>query len=101
MLTSRMVGPLATGCSPAYSSDVPGLVATGDIAPSRTGHITSLAVARSHRKLGIASKLMAQAHRQMEEVFGAKYSSLHVRVGNKAAIHLYTETLGYKARVSS
>ena len=32
----------------------------------------------------------------MEEVFGAKYSSLHVRVTNSAAFHLYNETLGYK-----
>ncbi|KAF6259153.1 hypothetical protein COO60DRAFT_1626189 [Scenedesmus sp. NREL 46B-D3] len=31
----------------------------------------------------------------MEEVFGAEYVSLHVRVSNKGAIHLYTETLGY------
>ncbi len=31
----------------------------------------------------------------MEEVFGASFSSLHVRVGNKAAFHLYNETLGY------
>lgn len=32
----------------------------------------------------------------MEEVFGAEYVSLHVRVSNKGAIHLYTETLGYQ-----
>lgn len=29
--------------------------------PKRNGHITSLAVLRSHRKLGIATKLMTQA----------------------------------------
>ena len=125
------------------------------------GHITSLAVARTHRKLGLASRLMnaarehplmpggLQGHRRlsnscaafarelpgfvegrgrysgvqgshqahssppgpapppllpapaaadnaMQEVFGAHYSSLHVRVGNKAALHLYKETLGYQ-----
>lgn len=60
------------------------------------GHITSLAVARTHRKLGLATKLMAAAHRAMEEVFDARYSSLHVRVTNRAAFHLYTETLGYR-----
>jgi len=60
------------------------------------GHITSLAVARSHRKLGLATKLMHAAHRAMAEVFDAEYSSLHVRITNKAAIHLYTETLGYE-----
>ncbi|KAI7844818.1 hypothetical protein COHA_001697 [Chlorella ohadii] len=60
------------------------------------GHITSLAVARTHRKLGLATKLMTAAHRAMEEVFGAHYCSLHVRVTNRGAFHLYTETLGYK-----
>lgn len=32
----------------------------------------------------------------MADVFGAKYCSLHVRVGNAGAFHLYSETLGYK-----
>lgn len=32
----------------------------------------------------------------MKEVFKAKYSSLHVRVTNKGAFHLYNETLGYE-----
>lgn len=59
------------------------------------GHITSLAVARSHRKQGIAARLMRATHRAMEEVFGAEYVSLHVRVSNRGAIHLYTDTLGY------
>jgi len=62
------------------------------------GHITSLSVLRSHRKLGIASRLMEAAHSAMRDVFGAIYVSLHVRVTNKAAFHLYTETLGYKIR---
>ncbi|GMH40198.1 hypothetical protein BSKO_08102 [Bryopsis sp. KO-2023] len=60
------------------------------------GHITSLAVARTHRKLGLATKLMNAAHHAMEEVFDAEYSSLHVRVTNLGAIHLYSDTLGYK-----
>ena len=59
------------------------------------GHITSLSVARTHRKLGLATTLMTAAHRAMQEVFGAKYASLHVRVSNKGAFHLYKETLGY------
>lgn len=59
------------------------------------GHITSLAVARTHRKLGLASKLMQSAHKAMAEVFGAHYVSLHVRVTNQAAYHLYRESLGY------
>jgi len=31
----------------------------------------------------------------MAEVFGAKFASLHVRVTNRGAFHLYNETLGY------
>ncbi|GIL79114.1 hypothetical protein Vretimale_16665 [Volvox reticuliferus] len=60
------------------------------------GHITSVAVARTHRKLGLATKLMNATHKAMEEVFGAKYVSLHVRETNKVAVHLYTQTLGYQ-----
>lgn len=110
------------------------------------GHITSLAVARTHRKLGVATKLMEAARashthsscfliivlqtrtsfrtseigdlceywqcptcigasfvadRAMEEVFGSVYASLHVRVMNKGAFHLYTETLGYQCAPQS
>ena len=70
---------------------------TGDTAPGAIphGHVTSLAVARTHRRLGIASKLMGAAHTAMRDVFGAKYASLHVRVGNAAAVALYTRSLGY------
>ncbi len=32
----------------------------------------------------------------MVETFSAQYVSLHVRVSNKAAIHLYRDTLGFK-----
>ncbi len=60
------------------------------------GHITSLAVLRTHRKLGLATKLMSAAQNGMEQVFGAEYVSLHVRKSNRAAFNLYTETLGYK-----
>jgi N-alpha-acetyltransferase 10/11 len=31
----------------------------------------------------------------MEKVFGARYASLHVRAGNRGALHLYVDTLGY------
>ena len=80
-------------------------------------------MARTHRKLGLASKLMQSARKlqttelfaerqqgwtevptpsafaadkAMAEVFGAHYVSLHVRVTNQAAYHLYKETLGYE-----
>ncbi|XP_014749520.1 PREDICTED: N-alpha-acetyltransferase 10 [Sturnus vulgaris] len=49
------------------------------------GHITSLAVKRSHRRLGLAQKLMDQASRAMIENFNAKYVSLHVRKKNRPA----------------
>ena len=62
----------------------------------RHGHITSLAVLRTHRKCGIATNLMKQAHARMQESFGASYCSLHVRYTNMAAFHLYSQTLGYK-----
>lgn len=32
----------------------------------------------------------------MQDVFGAKYVSLHVRVTNQGAHHLYTQSLGYE-----
>jgi hypothetical protein len=32
----------------------------------------------------------------MEEVFGAEYVSLHVRVTNRVAFHLYTTSLKYE-----
>lgn len=60
------------------------------------GHITSLAVRRTHRRLGLARKLMDQASRAMVENFNAKYVSLHVRVSNRAALHLYKESLGFE-----
>jgi len=47
-------------------------------AESPHGHITSLAVLRTHRKLGIASKLMSASMAVMEETFDAEYVSLHV-----------------------
>lgn len=59
------------------------------------GHITSLAVKRSFRRLGLAQKLMDQASRAMVECFNAKYVSLHVRKSNRAALHLYTNTLRF------
>lgn len=60
------------------------------------GHITSLAILRQYRKLGLATKLMEAAHQAMKEVFRAEYVSLHVRVGNQGALHLYKDTLGYQ-----
>jgi len=65
-------------------------------AESPHGHITSLAVLRSHRKLGIASKLMRASMAVMDETFEAEYVSLHVRYTNRAAFTLYSQTLGFE-----
>ncbi|KAI8970254.1 acyl-CoA N-acyltransferase [Mycotypha africana] len=59
------------------------------------GHITSLSVMRTYRRLGLAQKLMTQATSQMATVFGAHYVSLHVRKTNRAAIGLYRDTLKF------
>jgi len=60
------------------------------------GHITSLSVMRTHRRLGLAEKLMRQSQKAMVEAFSAKYVSLHVRVSNQAALHLYRDTLQFE-----
>ncbi len=62
------------------------------------GHITSLAVLRSHRKMGIATKLMKAAQQAMQDVYDADYVSLHVRVGNRAALTLYRDILSYEVQ---
>jgi ribosomal protein S18 acetylase RimI-like enzyme len=60
------------------------------------GHITSLAVLRTHRRQGLATKLMQASQRDMHECYQAEFCSLHVRKSNQAAFHLYSETLKYK-----
>ena len=60
------------------------------------GHVTSVSVLRSARKLGVATGLMKQSMRAAEDVFGGKYISLHVRCTNEAALALYHTNLGYK-----
>lgn len=74
----------------------------------------------SHRKLGLATKLMqaagtlplpfsaargvafklisspgSDAEQAMMSNYDAAFVSLHVRVSNRAALHLYTNTLGF------
>ncbi|KAK2812711.1 N-terminal acetyltransferase A complex catalytic subunit ard1 [Arthroderma sp. PD_2] len=60
------------------------------------GHITSLSVMRTHRRLGIAERLMRMSQRAMAESHKAHYVSLHVRVSNTAALRLYRDTLGFE-----
>lgn len=59
------------------------------------GHITSVAVKRSCRRLGLAQKMMTQSYRAMVENFQAQYVSLHVRKSNRAALHLYRDALTF------
>lgn len=61
-----------------------------------SGHITSLSVMRTHRRLGLAEKLMRQSSRAMREYYGARQCSLHVRCSNEAAIGLYSGRLGFE-----
>ena len=62
------------------------------------GHITSISVLRTYRRLGVASKLMNHALNMMQEYFDADYVSLHVRVSNRPALHLYHNNLGFDVR---
>lgn len=68
---------------------------------NRHGHITSLAVKRSHRRLGLAQKLMNQASLAMVECFqvlqyfikyydgSSVYNNLNPAVLSKHYIYLY------------
>lgn len=60
------------------------------------GHITSLSVMRTYRRMGLAEKLMRQALFALREVYQAEYVSLHVRQSNRAALHLYRDTLEFE-----
>ena len=70
-----------------------------DIKPGEIqGHITSISVLRTYRRLGVASKLMNHALNMMQEYFDADFVSLHVRVSNRPALHLYHNNLGFDVR---
>ena len=60
------------------------------------GHITSLSVMRTYRRMGLAEKLMSQALYSLCESFKAQYVSLHVRKSNRAALHLYRDSLSFE-----
>ena len=62
------------------------------------GHVTSISVLRTYRRLGIANKLMLQAQKAMKDTFQAQYISLHVRKSNRAALSLYRDTLGFTVK---
>lgn len=60
------------------------------------GHITSISILRSHRRMGIASKLMKQTLNSMRDLYSSKYCSLHVRATNTPAFNLYHKVLGFE-----
>ncbi|EIM88060.1 acyl-CoA N-acyltransferase [Stereum hirsutum FP-91666 SS1] len=62
------------------------------------GHVTSISVLRSYRRLGLAKKLMIQSQEAMATVYKASYVSLHVRRSNRAALGLYRDTLGFTVK---
>ena len=62
------------------------------------GHITSISILRTYRRLGVASKLMNHALNMMQEYFDADFVSLHVRVSNRPALLLYHNNLGFDIR---
>jgi len=62
------------------------------------GHVTSISVLRSYRRLGLAKRLMIQSQESMATVFRASYVSLHVRKSNRAALSLYRDTLGFTVK---
>lgn len=63
---------------------------------TENGHVTSLAVRREFRKLGIAKKLMEQLHMAMIETLSLKKVTLNVWRSNVAALNLYQKCLGYE-----
>ena len=60
------------------------------------GHITSISVLRTYRRLGIASKLMNHAINMMKEYYDADFVTLHVRRNNRPALNLYQKSLGFE-----
>ncbi|TCD70411.1 N-terminal acetyltransferase A complex catalytic subunit ard1 [Steccherinum ochraceum] len=62
------------------------------------GHVTSISVLRSYRRLGLAKRLMVQSQEAMATIYRASYVSLHVRKSNRAALSLYKDTLGFTVK---
>lgn len=54
---------------------------------------------RTYRRMGIAEKLMRQSLYAMCQLFDAKYVSLHVRKSNRAALHLYRDSLQFEVQL--
>ncbi|KAI0050203.1 acyl-CoA N-acyltransferase [Auriscalpium vulgare] len=63
------------------------------------GHLSSVSVLRSYRRLGLAKKLVIQSQEAMAAVYKASYVALHVRTSNRPALSLYRDTLGFSLHV--
>ncbi|KAJ7259671.1 acyl-CoA N-acyltransferase [Mycena rebaudengoi] len=59
------------------------------------GHVNSISVLRSYRRLGLARKLMLLSQEAMSTIYKASFVSLHVRKSNIPAISLYRDSLGF------
>lgn len=70
--------------------------AGGSVQPH--GHVTSISVLRSYRRMGLAKQLMLRSQEAMTAVYRAAYVSLHVRKSNRAALSLYRDTLGFTVK---
>lgn len=60
------------------------------------GHITSVAVHRDYRGMGIAEALMQQVLQEMRTTYGLPSCKLNVRVSNAGAQHVYKDMLGFE-----
>mmetsp|Transcript_13976 Transcript_13976/g.30594 ORF Transcript_13976/g.30594 Transcript_13976/m.30594 type:complete len:449 (-) Transcript_13976:117-1463(-) len=85
----RRVDPRRSSKVPMY--DAMGYMNVNSKEYENVGHVTSLAVHRHARRLGIATSLMAQLHYHLESVHSTKSVGLHVRMSNKAAVRLYCD----------
>mmetsp|Transcript_52610 Transcript_52610/g.61414 ORF Transcript_52610/g.61414 Transcript_52610/m.61414 type:complete len:430 (+) Transcript_52610:139-1428(+) len=79
---------LANGEMSAYASQEKG-------SSGFFGHVTSLAVMKEYRRLGLAGKMMEQLHHNLQSNYDADTVGLHVRISNTAATNLYKQSMGY------
>uniref|UniRef100_A0A0K0FD38 N-terminal amino-acid N(alpha)-acetyltransferase NatA n=1 Tax=Strongyloides venezuelensis TaxID=75913 RepID=A0A0K0FD38_STRVS len=62
----------------------------------KSGHVVSLAVSRSFRRLGIAKKLIYLSCKALVDNYSANQLSLQVRISNSNAIYLYLKRMSFK-----
>ena len=60
------------------------------------GHITLIGVNKEYRGMGLGSKLMKTALKNMQEVYEVEFCILNVSSINTPAISLYRDVLGFK-----